>query len=141
MMRGWDSPPPSLRFQRHSQPPDIRRGSFAKLIARLPWLVELEHDRNKARSRRKPVTFGDLIREGKLLEVHCSNCRPERHLYIDARSLSLSRRMPVPEIARHLVCSKCGTRNSGLSAHQAPAQSFPPMSNDPTLKPIESAYW
>jgi hypothetical protein len=29
----------------------------------------------------KPVTIGDLIREGKLLEVHCGNCRPERHLY------------------------------------------------------------
>jgi hypothetical protein len=28
-----------------------------------------------------------------------------------------------------------------ISAHQAPAQSFPPMSNDPTLKPTESAYW
>jgi hypothetical protein len=30
---------------------------------------------------------------------------------------------------------------SPFSAHQAPAQSFPPMSNDPTLKPTESAYW
>jgi hypothetical protein len=28
-----------------------------------------------------------------------------------------------------------------FSAHQAPAQSFPPMSKDPTLKPTESAYW
>ena len=51
---------------------------IARLIARLPELVELEKDRNKARSRRKPqalhfkpVTVGDLIREGKLLEVHC----------------------------------------------------------------------
>jgi hypothetical protein len=40
-------------------------------------LIELERDRNKARSRRKsqpfrskPVTIGDLIREGKLLEVN-----------------------------------------------------------------------
>jgi hypothetical protein len=48
----------------------------ARLIARLPDLVELEKDRNNARSRRKPqplhfkpVTIGDLIREGKLLEV------------------------------------------------------------------------
>jgi hypothetical protein len=53
---------------------------IARLIARLPELVELEKDRNKARSRRKPqpvrfkpVTIGDLIREGKLLEVHCGN--------------------------------------------------------------------
>jgi hypothetical protein len=54
-------------------------------MTRLPELVELEKDRNNARSRRKPqplrikpVTVGDLIREGKLLEVHCSSCRPER---------------------------------------------------------------
>jgi hypothetical protein len=44
---------------------------IARLIAHLPKLVELEKDRNKARSRRKPqplhfkpVTVGDLIREG-----------------------------------------------------------------------------
>jgi hypothetical protein len=61
---------------------------ISKLISRLPELVELERDRNKARSRRKPlplrfkpVTVGDLIRDGKLLEVHCGNYRPERHLY------------------------------------------------------------
>jgi hypothetical protein len=47
---------------------------ISKLIARLPELVELEKDRNRNRSRRKPqplrfkpVTIGDLIREGKLL--------------------------------------------------------------------------
>jgi hypothetical protein len=58
---------------------------IARLIARLPELVELEKDRNKAKSRRKPqplhfkpVTVGDLIRDGKLLELHCTNCRPER---------------------------------------------------------------
>jgi hypothetical protein len=57
--------------------------------------------RNNASSRRKPlplrlkpVTIGDLIREGKLLEVRCGNCRPERHLYIDAGSLALPKRMP-----------------------------------------------
>ena len=56
---------------------------ISKLISRLPELVELETDRNKARSRRKPqpfrsksVTIGDLIQEGKLLEVHCRNCHP-----------------------------------------------------------------
>jgi hypothetical protein len=49
---------------------------ITKLIARLHEPVELEQDRNKARSRRKPrplrvkpVTIGDLIREEKLLEV------------------------------------------------------------------------
>jgi hypothetical protein len=42
---------------------------IARLIARLPELVELEKDRNKAKSRRKPqplhfksVTVGDVIR-------------------------------------------------------------------------------
>jgi hypothetical protein len=52
---------------------------ISKLISRLPELVELEKDRNKARSRRKPqllrikaVTIGDLIRDGRFLEVHCA---------------------------------------------------------------------
>ena len=58
------------------------------------------------------MTVGDLIREGKLLEVHCGNCRPARHLYIDAGSLDLPKRLPVPQIADHLVCSVCGAKNS-----------------------------
>jgi hypothetical protein len=92
---------------------------ISKLISRLPELVELEMDRNKARSRRKPpplrfkpVTIGDLIREGKLLEIHCGNCRPGRHLYLNPEILRLPKRMPVPDVAGHLVCSKCGARNS-----------------------------
>jgi hypothetical protein len=91
---------------------------ISKLITRLPELVELEKDR-KASSRRKPqplrskpVTIGDLIRGGKLLELHCSNCRPERHLYLNPEILRLPKRMPVPEVASHLICSKCGARNS-----------------------------
>src|SRR4051812_35284622 len=66
---------------------DDEAEEIARLIARLPGLVDLEKERNKARSRRKPqplrskpLTIGDLIQEGKLLEVHCGNCRPERHL-------------------------------------------------------------
>src|SRR5262245_44295362 len=61
---------------------DNEAEKIARLIARLPDLVELEKDRNKVRSRCKPqplhfkpVTVGDLIRDGKLLEVHCSSCR------------------------------------------------------------------
>ena len=95
---------------------------ISKLISRLPELVELERDRNKAKSRRKPqplrfkpVTIGDLIKEGKLLEVHCGNCRPERHLYLNPEILRLPKRMPVPEVAGHLVCSKCGAKNSETS--------------------------
>jgi hypothetical protein len=34
---------------------------------------------------------------GKLLEAHCSSCRPARHLYIDAASVDLPKRIPVPE--------------------------------------------
>ena len=92
---------------------------LARLIARLPELVELERDRNKAKSRRapqslrsKPVTVGDLIRDGKLLEVECSACRPSRHLYIEPQSLGLPKRLPVPEVAEYLVCSVCGAKNS-----------------------------
>ena len=91
---------------------------ISKLISRPPEFVELERDRNKAKSRRKPeplrfksVTIGDLIREGKLLEVHCGNCRPECHLYLHPEILCLPKSMPVPEAARHLVCSKCGAWN------------------------------
>src|SRR5262249_61935429 len=84
-----------------------------------PSLGGLERAGNKSGTRRKPqplqlkpVTIGDLIRKGKLLEVHCGNCRPERHLYFNLEILRLPKRMPVPEVARHLVCSKCGARNS-----------------------------
>jgi hypothetical protein len=35
-----------------------------------------------------------------------------RHLYIEPLSLGLLKRMPVPEVASHLVCSVCGAKNS-----------------------------
>ena len=60
----------------------------------------------------RPVTLGDLARDGKLLEVECSACRPSRHLYIEPLSLGLPKRLPVPDVADHLVCSVCGTRMS-----------------------------
>jgi hypothetical protein len=90
---------------------------IARLIASLPGFVELERDRTKSRRKTQPlrskrVTIGDLIRGGKLLELHCSNCRPERHLYLNPEILRLPKRMPVPEVASHLICSKCGARNS-----------------------------
>ena len=100
-----------------------RRGTgieLPRLIIRLPELVELERDRNKAKSRRRspplhrPVTLGDLARDGKLLEVECSACRPCRHLYIEPLSLGLPKRLPVPDVANHLVCSVCGARNDEL---------------------------
>jgi hypothetical protein len=119
----------------YGEPPDFmdkrltnnEAEKIARLIARLPELLELEKDRNKARSRRKPqplhikpVTIGDLIRDGKLLEVHCGNCRPARHLYIDVDNLDLPKRMPVPEVANHLVCSFCGAKNSDSYIRSGP---------------------
>jgi hypothetical protein len=107
----YGQPPDAVAFSDMRLTNDEAR-RISKLIARLPELVELEQDRNKARSTAQApaaqvqaVTIGDLIREGKLLEVHCGNCRPERHLYIDVSSLDLPKRMPVPEMANHLVCS------------------------------------
>ena len=58
--------------------------------------------------------LGDLARDGKLLEVECSACRPSRHLYIEPLALGLPQRMPVPEVADHLVCSVCSARNDEL---------------------------
>jgi hypothetical protein len=40
--------------------------------------------------------------------------KPSQHLYIESLSLGLPKRMPVPEVANHLVCSICGTRNDEL---------------------------
>jgi hypothetical protein len=58
------------------------------------------------------VTISHLIKEGTLLEVHCGSCRPERYLYLNPDILGLPKRMPIPEIANHLICSRCGARNS-----------------------------
>jgi hypothetical protein len=35
----------------------------------------------------KPVTIGELVGKGKLLEVHCALCRPTRHFYLNPKSL------------------------------------------------------
>ena len=46
-----------------------------------------------------------------------------------------------PAVA-HLAVSRSNVPGAFvISAHQMPAQSFPPMSNDPTLRPTLSAYW
>jgi hypothetical protein len=99
---------------------DSEAEKLARLIVRLPELIELEQERNKAKSRRRspppsrPVTLGDLARDGKLLEVECSACKPPRHFYIEPLSLGLPKRMPVPEVADHLICSVCGARNDEI---------------------------
>jgi hypothetical protein len=83
-----------------------RQGESQSSSARLPELAEVERDRNKARSRQtrqplhsKPVTIGDLIRDGKLLEIHCGNCRPERHHYLNPEIL----RLPGREVAKQAL--------------------------------------
>ena len=116
----YGQPPDAVAFS-DQRLTDDEAEKIARLIVRLPELVELERDRNRARSRRKPqplriksVTIGDLARDGKLLEVECSACRPSRHLYIEPLSLGLPKRLPVPDVADHLVCSVCGARNDDL---------------------------
>jgi hypothetical protein len=93
---------------------------IARLIVRLPELVEMERERNKPKSRRRPpppyrpVTLGDLARDAKFIEVECLACKPSRHLYIEPLSLGLPKRLSVPEVADHLVCSVCDARNDEL---------------------------
>ena len=98
----YGQPPDAVAFS-DKRLTDDEAEKIARLIVRLPELIELERDRNKAKSRRRspplqrPVTLGDLSRDGKLLEVECSACRPSRHLYIEPQSLGLPKRLPVPD--------------------------------------------
>jgi hypothetical protein len=115
----YGQPPSAVAFS-DKRLTDDETEKLARLVVRLPELVELERERNKAKSRRRspspsrPVTVGDLARDGTLLEVECSACKPPRHLYIEPLSLGLLKRMPVPEVANHLVCSVCGFRNDEI---------------------------
>jgi hypothetical protein len=93
----YGQPPAAIAFS-DQRLTDDEAEKIARLIIRLPELVELERDRNRARSRRKPwplrikpVTIGDLARDGKLLEVECAACKPSRtsissHCRSDCRS-------------------------------------------------------
>jgi hypothetical protein len=38
--------------------------------------------------------------------------RPERHLDLSPEILRLPKRLPVPEVANHLACSRRGAKNS-----------------------------
>ena len=116
----YGQPPDAIAFSDKRLTADEAE-KLARLIVRLPELIELERDRNKAQSRRRslrppsrPVTLGDLARDGKLLEVECLACRPFRHLYIEPLSLGLPKRLPVPHVANHLVYSVHGARNDEL---------------------------
>ena len=90
---------------------------IARLIARLPELVELERDRTRPRAgadrhRYAPTNSADLASDGKLLEVE--RLQVSRHLHIEPLALGLPKRLPMPDVANHLVCSVCGARNDDL---------------------------
>jgi hypothetical protein len=79
--------------------------------------VEAERERNKARSGRKPqplrvkpAKMGDLICEGKPLSLW--QLPSGKAPLSQSEILRLPKRMPVPEVANHLVCSICGAKNS-----------------------------
>src|SRR3954454_13756771 len=77
----YGQPPDAVAFS-DQRLTDDEAEKIARLIVRLPELVELEQDRNEGKSRRRwtppsrPVSVGDLARDGKFLEVECSACRP-----------------------------------------------------------------
>jgi len=52
-----------------------------------------------------PVTLGDLIHEDKLLWVYCCDCYHERDVPVP-----LPAETPVPEVGKHMKCSKCSSR-------------------------------
>jgi hypothetical protein len=82
---------------------------------KVPELVEVERDRDKARSRRKaqplrfkPVTIGDLLREGNCWRCIAATAgRSGTSISMPAVSICRSG-WPVPEVASHLACSRCG---------------------------------
>lgn len=55
-----------------------------------------------------PVTLGDLVRDDKLLWVYCTNCGHERDVI--PATVSLPPATPVHDVAKHMRCSKCGSR-------------------------------
>jgi hypothetical protein len=54
------------------------------------------------------VTLADLRHEGKLLWVYCRHCGHERDL--NPATVPLHRNTPVPDVAKHMKCSNCGSR-------------------------------
>jgi hypothetical protein len=127
------------------QPLYVRRGTaISRLISFLPELVELEKDRNAARSRRKPqplrikpVTIGDLARDSKLLEFECSACRPARHLYIEPLSLGLPKNAPPWVVQLH---SRLARRTEPTEARVFSATAAP-HSSTPASLPRASSAW
>jgi hypothetical protein len=55
-----------------------------------------------------PVTLAALATEGKLVWFYCQACGHERE--VPALSLGLPPTMPVADVGKRLVCSRCGGR-------------------------------
>ncbi len=55
-----------------------------------------------------PVTLADLIHADKLLCVYCRDCGHERD--VNPATVPLPPETPVPEVGKHMKCSKCGSR-------------------------------
>lgn len=55
-----------------------------------------------------PVTLSDLAHDRKLLWVYCTKCGRERDL--DPLSLPLPADTPIPDVAKRMKCSVCGSR-------------------------------
>ena len=55
-----------------------------------------------------PVTLGDLVRDDKLLWVDCCACGHERD--VNPAMVPLAAETPVPDVGKHMKCSKCGSR-------------------------------
>jgi hypothetical protein len=115
----YGQPPAAIAFS-DQRLTDDEAEKIARLIVRLPELVELERDRNKAKSRHRspplhrPVTLGDLAKDSKLLEVECSACRPSRHLYIEPLSLGFAEGAAGAGCGQPSRLSVCGARNDEI---------------------------
>ena len=55
-----------------------------------------------------PVTLDDLAADGRLLWCFCATCCHE--VEVPPLSLGLPGNVPVPDVARRLRCSRCGSR-------------------------------
>ena len=57
----------------------------------------------------RPVTVGDLAREGRLLWCYCVACGYERE--IGPLSVGFEEDQPVPTAGKRMKCSQCGSRD------------------------------
>lgn len=55
-----------------------------------------------------PVRLGDLVAANRLIWIYCLACCHE--VERPAADLPLDPACPVPDVARHLICSQCGGR-------------------------------